>query len=157
MMNALKIRALALAISTVALVETEASAAEPHPCNVLEPGLTSRLEPELRVEILKRYNATYDRTHGGWSTTMKTVEPAEIELAMIAGQRGDDQCAAMAQRTLLSHLSLVDPVWGGAFDYSLASGKNPWRTPVIRSRPQPKRTACGCTSWLPRAGAPAST
>jgi uncharacterized protein YyaL (SSP411 family) len=88
------------------------------------------LSPDGRSLILERLHASYDADNGGFSRDKKTVDPLSTELAIISAEGGSDELAAMAQKTLLKNLQLIDPVWGGAYDYSRPVQRNPWRAPV---------------------------
>ncbi|KAF0246323.1 MAG: hypothetical protein FD180_811 [Planctomycetota bacterium] len=58
------------------------------------------------------WEAAYDRKEQGWGSVLKYLDPDCVELAMAEGR--DD----MARGTLDAMLQLIDPVWGGVYQYS---------------------------------------
>jgi uncharacterized protein len=80
---------------------------------------TSSLLPEsLAKELNKRRKATYDKKLGGYKNGLKFLDQAYIEYAITQAQNGDQNEENVAKTTLDSALALVDPVWGGAYQYS---------------------------------------
>jgi uncharacterized protein len=111
-----------LLVSTTVLI-SERARAEPD----------ELLSTAVRSTILDRYLSAFDAEHGGFGKGTKRVDPLAIEYAMNGAEHGAEDLAAMAQRTLLKNLALIDPVWGGAYDSSSAVNKErPWRTPNHR-------------------------
>src|SRR5579862_4701119 len=96
----------------------EAVVADPTPGPSAQPraepvlGTSSVLSPELRAELTGRWESGYDADLGGWGKIQKYLDGDCIELAFRTGR------AAWAAQTLTAHLKLIDPVWGGAYQYS---------------------------------------
>lgn len=59
----------------------------------------------------------YDRENGGFGTVHRFVAADAIEYALVRGRHGQ-VFADMARRTLAGARSLIDPVWGGMYQYS---------------------------------------
>ena len=72
----------------------------------------------LRAELEKDYLAGYDTKEGGWGFGHKYLDWDSVELAMIRAKRGDARAARMVSQTLAGEEHLIDPVWGGVYQYS---------------------------------------
>jgi uncharacterized protein YyaL (SSP411 family) len=72
----------------------------------------------LRAELEKTYLAGYDTKQGSWGFNQKFLDWEAVEIAMIRARRGDAPAEHMARQTLAGELKLVDPVWGGVYQYS---------------------------------------
>ena len=72
----------------------------------------------LRTELEKDYLAGYDAKEGGWGFGHKFLDWDSVELAMIRAKRGDARAERMVRQTLAGEEHLVDPVWGGVYQYS---------------------------------------
>jgi uncharacterized protein YyaL (SSP411 family) len=77
-----------------------------------------RLTEEHRRELLAGWQARYDREHGGWGFSHKFLDWDSVEYALERARRGDAEAARMARETLDAERSLIDPVWGGVYQYS---------------------------------------
>ncbi|HLY09776.1 MAG TPA: DUF255 domain-containing protein [Planctomycetota bacterium] len=89
---------------------TPGPSAQPRPEPVF--GTAVSLTPELRTRLTERWESGYDPELGGWGKIQKYLDSDCIELALKKGK------AAWATQTLTAHLKLIDPVWGGAYQYS---------------------------------------
>ena len=85
------------------------------------PSAATRLSPAARRALERTFVAAFDRAHAGWGTVHKFLDPEPVELAL-----ADPRWAPMARRTLDAALALIDPVWGGMYQYSDAVD---WRSP----------------------------
>jgi uncharacterized protein len=72
----------------------------------------------LRAQLEKDYLAGYDAKQGSWGTDQKYLDVDSVELAMDRAAHGDARAATMAKQTLDAQLKLLDPVWGGVYQYS---------------------------------------
>jgi len=89
----------------------------------VEFGAEARLSPELRARLQKEYAEQYDFQHGGWGFVQKFLEWNSAEYA-IASSKPGDRNERMARMALTSQLHLIDPVWGGAYQYSTGGDWN---------------------------------
>jgi uncharacterized protein len=78
------------------------------------PLLPDKLRDELRSSNL----AGYDAKEGAWGNDFKFMEWDSVEYAMTNVAHGDAQAEKMAKQTLTAQLNLLDPVWGGVYQYS---------------------------------------
>ncbi len=76
------------------------------------------LSAEHRETLRKKWLAGYDDKEGGWGTVHKYVDADTIEYALRLASRGDPRAAQMARDTLRLERKLLDPVWGGLYQYS---------------------------------------
>ncbi len=76
------------------------------------------LSAELRERLQKNYIAGYDLKHGSWGTDQKYLDWDATELAMALARKGDMQAEKMARQTLDAQFNLIDPAWGGVYQYS---------------------------------------
>lgn len=76
------------------------------------------LPAALRDALLKRHIEGYDHKEGGWSTNQKFLDPDTLEYALARAKDGDKSESEMALQTLIAQLNLLDPVWGGVYQYS---------------------------------------
>jgi uncharacterized protein len=72
----------------------------------------------LQARLEKDYLAGFDSKQGSWGTDQKYLDVDSVELAIDRAARGDARAAAMARQTLDAQLQLLDPVWGGFYQYS---------------------------------------
>lgn len=79
------------------------------------------LSKEIRKELLSNHKKYYDNKEGGWQTNHKFLDADSIELALTLAKAGDKTEAQMAKQTLTQQLNLIDPVWGGVYQYSTNS------------------------------------
>jgi uncharacterized protein YyaL (SSP411 family) len=75
----------------------------------------------LRASLEKDYLAGYDAKQGSWGFDQKFLDWDSVEYAMDLAARGDARADGMARQTLNAQLQLIDPVWGGVYQYSTDS------------------------------------
>lgn len=77
------------------------------------------LSAAQRARFAGSYVAAYDRRYGGWGSGQKFLDAATLEytLALVSEDR-DSLAAQRARATLNANLRLIDPVWGGVWQYS---------------------------------------
>jgi uncharacterized protein YyaL (SSP411 family) len=85
------------------------------------------LTDTLRTELKKNYLAGYDSAHGSWGTNQKYLDWDSVEYSMeLARLTSDAQAEHMARQTLTEQLHLLDPAWGGVYQYSTGGD---WNSP----------------------------
>jgi uncharacterized protein len=77
------------------------------------------LSAAQRAAFTKTYLDAYDLKYGGWGSGQKFLDAPTLEytLERVLEER-DAQAALRARQTLDANLRLIDPVWGGVFQYS---------------------------------------
>jgi uncharacterized protein YyaL (SSP411 family) len=82
------------------------------------------LDPETRAELARRHRDTYDTRRGGLDTNQKFLDRDSVEYALTLGLAGDADELARAHQTLDAATALIDPVWGGVYQYSTGGDWN---------------------------------
>jgi len=85
---------------------------------------SSQFPPELLVELHKNFDAQYDTANAGWGFSHKYLDADSVEYAMYLAAHGDKQAEQRVRATLRQELKLIDPVWGGAYQYSVGGNWN---------------------------------
>ncbi|MGQ0798721.1 MAG: DUF255 domain-containing protein [Pseudomarimonas sp.] len=80
--------------------------------------VTSGLAVGVRQRLLDRHTSTYDLERGGLKTSQKYLERDSVEYALARAAAGDLVEKARALQTLNAAIALLDPAWGGFYQYS---------------------------------------
>jgi uncharacterized protein YyaL (SSP411 family) len=75
---------------------------------------------ELVKRVYSAYDNQYDTEASGWGFGHKYLDGDSVELALRLGAEGDAGYAKRAADTLNNAASLIDPVWGGMYQYSVS-------------------------------------
>jgi uncharacterized protein len=90
----------------------------------------TQLTSKQKTTLLKTYNELYDTRNGGWGRIHKLIDADTLELAFANADSSRSDLNAdstrRARTTLDNNLLLIDPVWGGVYQYSDALD---WRSP----------------------------
>ena len=92
----------------------------------VEMATTSTLDPERQKELLATYTSLFNHENGGWGDGQRYIDAQAVELAIEQARNGDDAAQQMARQTLDQNLNLLDPVWGGVYQYSVSVD---WKSP----------------------------
>jgi len=85
----------------------------------LELPTDALLSDALRQRLNKDYRAGYDEKYGSWGTNQKFLDWDSVEYSMVLARLNKDaQADHMARQTLTEQLHLLDPAWGGVYQYS---------------------------------------
>lgn len=84
------------------------------------------LKPEQRAKLEADHLASYDAEFGGWGGGHKLIDADNIEISLVRAEKGDPAETVMARKTLDAALNLLDPEWGGFYQYSDARD---WKSP----------------------------
>lgn len=79
---------------------------------------SSVLQDELKEVLENRHNDSYDTKLGGLDMFQKYLEEDSVLYAMQEASCGNKLEEARAKQTLDAAMKLIDPVWGGAYQYS---------------------------------------
>jgi uncharacterized protein YyaL (SSP411 family) len=94
----------------------------PGPSVRAEPVITAAAATELgeerRTELLRVWAEGYDDKSGGWGFSHKFLDWDSVELALHRSA-ADPRAAQRARDTLRLQRKLIDPVWGGVYQYSV--------------------------------------
>ncbi|HEY9759940.1 MAG TPA: DUF255 domain-containing protein [Oculatellaceae cyanobacterium] len=78
----------------------------------------SVLDVNLKKEISQKFRDVYDTRNGGWTYGQKFLPRDNVEYAMVESFRGDAQSGQRAKEVLKLQTALLDPIWGGMYQYS---------------------------------------
>lgn len=84
------------------------------------------LSTAVREELQRRVKDTHDHKQGGLDQSQKFIDRDTIEYALLEAGQGDTQAEKIARQTLDGALQLIDPIWGGMYQYSTDGD---WRHP----------------------------
>ena len=84
----------------------------------LQYGDQNALAKPVYDELIRRHVETYDQDKGAWGHGQKFLDWNNVEWAMRLAKRGDFAEEHMARQTLAAQLNLLDPAWGGVYQYS---------------------------------------
>ncbi|MBI3529461.1 MAG: thioredoxin domain-containing protein [Betaproteobacteria bacterium] len=81
---------------------------------------------EVRRTLKKSFVDSHDFKLGGLLQQQKFMDRDSVEYALMLARNGDQQARKMAAQTLAGSLNLIDPAWGGVYQYSTDSD---WKHP----------------------------
>ena len=91
------------------------------------PAKSTFLSKDQRAAMRKTFADSYDSDNGGWGGGMlRFIDADSMDYAMALAGDGDAQTAKQARQTLDAARALIDPVWGGVYQYS---DKTDWSSP----------------------------
>ncbi len=79
---------------------------------------STTLSAESRAALHAKWLEGYDDKEGGWGFSHKYLDWDAAELALREAAHGDARSEKMARDTLRLQRKLIDPVWGGVYQYS---------------------------------------
>ncbi len=112
------------ALTAVSAGKVDASAATDG-----EPGASSApvaALPWIYERVQRDFDGYYDAAHGGWGMRQKAPLGVNAQFELTRGADGDPAALARALFTLREQAALIDPVWGGIYQYSVGGG---WHEP----------------------------
>ena len=86
----------------------------------VKPSASAFLSKEQRAALTKNFDESYDEKLGGWGENQKYIDADSMDLAITRAEAGDATAIKRARQTLDAAIALIDPVWGGVFQYSEA-------------------------------------
>ncbi|HLX17708.1 MAG TPA: DUF255 domain-containing protein [Bradyrhizobium sp.] len=86
----------------------------------VKPSTSTFLTKAQRTQLAKNYDESYEGTIGGWGESQKYIDADSLDYAMSRAEAGDAVAVQRARQTLDAAIALIDPVWGGVFQYSEA-------------------------------------
>jgi uncharacterized protein YyaL (SSP411 family) len=95
---------------------TPGPSVQPEP--VLAPAPEGGLTDAQRAAMRAAFVDAYDAKLGGWGDVHKYLNWDAMEYCLTEGSKGDARLKSMAEQTLTAGLHLIDPVWGGVYQYS---------------------------------------
>ncbi|MGH6823209.1 MAG: DUF255 domain-containing protein [Methylocella sp.] len=90
------------------------------------PAPSAFLTKSQRSKLVKDFNESYDFEHGGWGNVLHYIDADSMDYDITLAESGDKRAERQARQTLDAALALIDPVWGGVYQYS---DKTDWSSP----------------------------
>lgn len=84
----------------------------------IKPATSAFLDKEQRTALAKNFDESYEEALGGWGENQKYIDADSMDLAITRAEAGDATAAKRARQTLDAAIALIDPVWGGVYQYS---------------------------------------
>lgn len=84
----------------------------------VKPSASAFLSKDQRTELGKNFDESYDDKLGGWGDGQKFIDADSMDLTISRAEAGDANAAKQARQTFDAARVLIDPVWGGVFQYS---------------------------------------
>jgi len=107
---------------------------------VVEATSSGLLSDALRDRLIAKYRGAYDHENAGWGIVHKFIQPQNMEYAIVMAQAGDRDSERMARATLDAALNLIDPAWGGMYQYSdEVDWKSPHFEKIMSSQADPMK------------------
>ena len=85
---------------------------------------TPFLAPPLLADVRKEFDKQYDVESKGWAFGHKYLDADSVAFASMLASRGDVLQGQRAQETLDAAQKILDPVWGGSYQYSTGGNWN---------------------------------
>jgi uncharacterized protein YyaL (SSP411 family) len=76
------------------------------------------LSQKLRKSLQAAFYDTHDPKLGGLKQFQKFIDHDSVEYGLLRAGQGDKKAEEMTRRTLTFALKLIDPAWGGMYQYS---------------------------------------
>jgi uncharacterized protein YyaL (SSP411 family) len=90
------------------------------------PSLMSSLPKEEHEALSKTFDESYDEEHGSWGEFAKYIDADSMDYTMALAEAGDKTADKRARQTFDAAMALIDPVWGGTYQYSVGGD---WSSP----------------------------
>ena len=108
------------------------------------------LAPALQKSCARGSLKTHDFKLGGLDQEQKFLDRDAVEYALLLGPQGDSRAQKMVRQDLDGALALLDPVWGGAYQYST---DRDWKHPHFEKLLAIQADECVLSRWLTRCSA----
>jgi uncharacterized protein len=98
------------------------------------------LTPKLRQSLERGFYETHDPKLGGQKQPQKFIDHDTAEYGLLRAGQGDKKAEAMTRRALTAALKIMDPAWGGMYQYSTDSDwEHPHFEKIMAMQAEPLR------------------
>jgi hypothetical protein len=101
------------------------------PRGLITPPMPVGLLGWIGAQAAQALDDYYDHDEGGWGRRQKMPLGANVEFELVRASHGDDAARERARFTLDKQRALIDPVWGGVYQYSV---NGVWTEPHFEKR-----------------------
>ena len=112
---------------------------------VKKTGENVKPDKGLDKVLTKAFMDSYDTKNGGWTFGHKYLPCDAVEYSMDLASDGDKLSAKRSNEVLKLQTNLLDPVWGGMYQYST---DNDWKHAILKKSWKCKPAICEFTVWL---------
>lgn len=91
---------------------------EPSKSALSKAVVLSSLPDEIRMLVTEDHAKAIDREIGGLKTSHRYLDPDSVEFGVTRARDGDKENEQWVKKTLDANQKLIDPVWGGVYQYS---------------------------------------
>jgi hypothetical protein len=84
----------------------------------IKPSASAFLAKDQRAELSKNFDESFDDKLSGWGDGQKFIDADSMDLTISEAEAGNSNAARRARQTFDAATALIDPVWGGVFQYS---------------------------------------
>jgi uncharacterized protein YyaL (SSP411 family) len=95
---------------------------EPSQTALSKADVVSSLPDGIRTLVTADHAKAVDREIGGLKTSHRYLDPDSVEFGITRAATGDKENAQWVIKTLDANEKLIDPVWGGVYQYSTRRG-----------------------------------
>jgi len=82
------------------------------------PVINPEISSDLKRKLLYKHIQSFDWEHGGLISPIKFLDRDSVEFSLLQAANNDQTESRMARLTLSRSFALLDPVWGGVYQYS---------------------------------------
>jgi uncharacterized protein YyaL (SSP411 family) len=115
----------------------------------VKPSTSAFLDKERRAALTKNVDESYEEKLGGWGENQKFIDADSMDLAITRAEAGDATAIKRARQTLDAAIALIDPVWGGVYQYSEGGS---WTQRISKRSCRSRRSISGSTARPMRCG-----
>ena len=101
-----------------------------------------------RIELETSLISHYDFALGGWSSSHRFLDWDNVEWAMVRAQTGYTPAVTIAKQMLAQQQKLIDPVWGGVYQYSIDDWDHPHFEKLIQMQAENLRIYSLASIWM---------
>ena len=102
-----------------AIIDDPSPGPSVEPETAFQPAAVAAIQTATLARILSAYDKQYDKPQSGWGFGHKYLDSDSVEYALRLGASGDAEYAKRAADTLHNATAILDPVWGGMYQYSV--------------------------------------
>lgn len=84
----------------------------------IKPSTSTFLTKAQRAELIRKFDESYEDKLGGWGEVQKYIDADSLDYALSRAEAGDAAAIKRARQTLDAAVALIDPIWGGVYQYS---------------------------------------
>ncbi len=92
----------------------------------IQPGSQSSLSVSQQQQLEKQHLEMFDQKFGGWGTYHKYIDAHAMDYSITKAMAKEPTHEKMALKTLDAARALIDPIWGGVYQYS---DQKDWKSP----------------------------